>query len=80
MVIMCYTQDEAQAVYELQPMIANIDMSQPTLDIARIVASSLLVRQTLQNIDKFYPVAYGIDQSAVYRDWFVFNFDCIFRS
>jgi len=68
-VIMCYTTDEARAVYELQPLIAAIDMSQSTLDIARLLASSSQVRQTLRDVDKFYPVAYGINNSAVHRDW-----------
>ena len=79
MVIMCYTQDEAEAVYKLQSLIASIDMSQSALDIARIIASSPLVRQTLQEVNMFYPVAYDIKASAVHRDWFMFNIGCVFR-
>lgn len=54
-------------------------MSQSVLDIARIIASSSLACQTLQNVDKFYPVAYGIPETAVHRDWYVFRYDCVFR-
>lgn len=68
---MCYTHDEAKAVYKLQPLIAGIDMSKSALEISRIIASSTQVQQTLQQVEKFYPVAYGINESAVHRDWSV---------
>lgn len=78
MIIICNTHEEAQDVYRLQPFIASIDMSQSVPDVARIIASSSLVYQTLRSADKFYPVAYGISETAVHRDWYVFSCDCIF--
>lgn len=77
MVVICDTYEEAQEVNRLQPLIASIDMSQPILDIARFIASSSLVCQTLQSVDRFYPVAYGIPETAVYHNWYISCYDCI---
>jgi hypothetical protein len=73
MIIMCYTVEEAQQVYQLQPLIETMDMSQSAEDLARSIASSADIRDILSGVRFFYPVAYGIRETGIHRDWCVIS-------
>ena len=70
MVMVCNTHNDALAVFSLQKLIADIDMSKLVVDIACIIASLLPIDQPFQHTTKIYAVAYGINDSAIFTDWF----------
>ena len=66
MVVMCYTRQEADEVFGLQALIVSIDMAQLAAKIVRNIFVLPLINKTLEHVNKFYPVTYGISQSAVH--------------
>jgi|HubBroStandDraft_6_1064221.scaffolds.fasta_scaffold1363979_1 hypothetical protein len=67
---MCRTMDEAEDVLRLKDFIASIEQSEVE-SMVKLVSESPLVKTILKDIDTFYPVAYGIHDTAIYQDWYV---------
>jgi hypothetical protein len=70
-IVMCYNVQEAREVFELQPFVEQLDMTQSVDKLAMVVASSDQIQGTLKSVCTFYPVAYGIRETGIYRDWCV---------
>lgn len=71
MVIMCYNMQEAQEVFQLESFVEQLDLTQSARELALTVGSSPDVRSIFDKVRNFYPVAYGIKEVGIYRDWCV---------
>jgi hypothetical protein len=67
---MCRTMEEAQEVMRLKDFIASIEQLE-VKSMVKAVSESPLVKNILKNMTTFYPVAYGIHDTAIYQDWCV---------